>query len=179
MGVWEKSFLYWLVNHRIRGLNCFFLSLTYLGNAGIILVIFLFFLYFFRKKSFFFGFTSFMIALVFSEIFVHLGKHFVHRVRPVKIFPEIQVLGPLLKYASFPSGHSAVAFTGAVLFSHFFPRYTWLFYLFAFLVAFSRLYLGVHFPSDVLAGGIIGYFNGKISLWVNRKWRKTYEERSN
>ena len=170
--------LHWLINHRIEWLNYFFIYFTYLGNAGITLLIFFSFLYFFRKKSFFFGLTSSLTALILVEIFVQLGKYFIHRPRPVISLPDIQVLGPLLKYSSFPSGHSAVAFTGAVLFSYFFPRFAWIFYLLAFLVAFSRLYLGVHFPSDVLVGGTIGYFNGKIGLWLNSKWRETHEKRA-
>lgn len=57
---------------------------------------------------------------------------------------------------SFPSGHSAAAFGGAWLISRHYPRWTVPLYLVAALVGFSRVYLGVHYPGDVVTGGLSG-----------------------
>ena len=170
LNLWEKGIVYFVVSHRVLWANYFFLYLTYVGNAFIFLFLFLLPLYFLKKKSFSSGFIFTLISFALSFIFVYAGKHFLPRSRPCKVFPDIKALGPILKYGSFPSGHSAVAFAGAVMFSYFFPKYSYLFYILAFLVAFSRIYLGVHFPSDVLVGGVIGYLNGKMSIHLKRRY---------
>jgi undecaprenyl-diphosphatase len=68
-------------------------------------------------------------------------------------------LDPLVRVpasGAFPSGHAATAFAGAVMLSAFAPRYRVVFYLLALGIAFSRIYVGVHFVTDVLAGALIG-----------------------
>ena len=59
-------------------------------------------------------------------------------------------------YASFPSGHSATAFSAFVAFGYMAPKWRYLFYFIALLIAFSRVVVGAHYPSDALAGSILG-----------------------
>lgn len=59
-------------------------------------------------------------------------------------------------YASFPSGHATTAFATALILSFWCPRYTSLFLTLAVLVGLSRVVLGAHFPSDVMAGAVLG-----------------------
>lgn len=61
---------------------------------------------------------------------------------------------------SFPSGHSAVSFTLAAIVSHQYPKYRVPLYLMAVGTGFSRVYLGRHYPSDVIAGAILGTLVG-------------------
>ena len=68
------------------------------------------------------------------------------------------------KYHSFPSGHTTVAFCFAYILSQFFPRYCTIFYSIACLVGFERVEDLKHFPSDVLAGALIGIIVGRLLI---------------
>lgn len=69
---------------------------------------------------------------------------------------------------SFPSGHTTLAFCMAAVLADAFPRHKKKFYFLAFIVGFSRIYLGVHFPSDVLAGLVLGILIGNLMVRINR-----------
>jgi len=84
-----------------------------------------------------------------------LKRFFRHR-RPFLAFVKARVLGARPADFSLPSGHSAAAFAGAYLFGSHAPGWSGFFYGLATIVAFSRVYFGVHYPSDVLLGGIAG-----------------------
>lgn len=58
--------------------------------------------------------------------------------------------------SSFPSNHAVNCFAVATLLTWYYPPLTWIFYLIAALVGYSRIYVGVHYPSDILVGAIIG-----------------------
>lgn len=83
-------------------------------------------------------------------------KHLFDRARP---FVSDAGIAPIIKTpssSSFPSGHSATAAAGAITLSTVYPALMPVFALAALLVALSRIYLGVHYPLDVLAGALIG-----------------------
>jgi undecaprenyl-diphosphatase len=61
---------------------------------------------------------------------------------------------------SFPSGHAAASFVAAYLLSKKDKKRAWVYYVVALLISFSRIYLGKHYPSDVLAGALIGTLIG-------------------
>jgi len=67
---------------------------------------------------------------------------------------------------SFPSSHAAFAWALAVVLSVKEPRWRWGLYVFASLISFSRVYLGVHFPIDVVAGAFIGWGIGRLFLFI-------------
>jgi undecaprenyl-diphosphatase len=83
-------------------------------------------------------------------------KPFFKRRRPFITIIQAIVIGKKPGTWSFPSGHSAGAFAGAWLLNNKFPKFALLRYFIASLVAFSRIYLGDHYPGDVASGSLSG-----------------------
>ena len=82
------------------------------------------------------------------------------------------------KSLAFPSNHAMNVFGQAEVFSAVYPKYSVYFFIFAGLVAFSRVYVGVHYPLDVLAGAVGGIICGWAVTIVARQVEKMYIERS-
>lgn len=85
-----------------------------------------------------------------------LVKHKTLRPRPFNVYPSIVCMGKTLDQFSFPSGHTLHAVGFSIVAVFHFPVLIWLVLPFSILVALSRPVLGLHYPSDVLAGALIG-----------------------
>ena len=84
-------------------------------------------------------------------------KPLVARERPFVAHPGVRVAGTVPETSSFPSGHAATAVAGALGLSLAWPRRRALFWALGALIAVSRVYLGVHYPLDVVAGAAAGW----------------------
>ncbi len=106
-----------------------------------------------------------LIGIILSS-FAAVGflKPIILRLRPEFTLANINIYTKSTDYLSFPSGHAAVSFSAAFILSRIYPKGGVYFYTLALLIALSRVYLGVHYPLDILAGGIIGIICGYITL---------------
>ncbi|MBI5006250.1 MAG: phosphatase PAP2 family protein [Nitrosomonadales bacterium] len=86
------------------------------------------------------------------------------RPRPFNVYPAIKCVGKTLDQFSFPSGHTMHAFGFSIVAVAYYPVLFWLVWPFALLVALSRPILGLHYPSDVLAGAALGAMIASLSF---------------
>ena len=155
----DFTILDFIQNHmRCDLLDFFFSNITRLGNAGIIWIILGIGLIF-QKKHRITGIGMLLSMLAAFLINDQLIKPLVCRPRPFT-FREITLLIPPPNGWSFPSGHSCSAFCAAVFLFYSDRKLGTPAFVLAGLIAFSRMYLYVHFPTDVLCGSLLGSLLG-------------------
>lgn len=152
---------------------------TTLGNAGILWIVLSIAMLFWRptrRAGLLAG-----CALLFSLLFTNLGlKLLFTRPRPYTV---VEGLIPLLTSGdpnSFPSGHTSAAFAAGLVWAGTLPK-GWMrrtAVVQAILMALSRLYVGVHYPSDVAAGALVGTVCALLALWLGRLWQRRQEQRN-
>ena len=107
-----------------------------------------------------------------------LLKNIIARERPCWINETVNILIPIPQDYSFPSGHTLSSFIAAAIVMHTDKRMGIAAYALASMIAFSRLYLYVHFPTDVLAGALLGIIIGMVSNIVLDKFFSNTNQRS-
>lgn len=97
-----------------------------------------------------------------DQLGYHILKEMFHRVRPCLALKDaITPLGCTGTY-SFPSNHAFNNFAAAVFIYKFFPKLKWALFITAVLISISRVYLGLHYPSDILGGAVFGIISGYL-----------------
>ncbi|MGL5417733.1 MAG: phosphatase PAP2 family protein [Clostridium sp.] len=168
----DDSILYFIQDHMVNPfLNILMPFITHLGDAGFIWIVISIILLI-TKKYRKFGICmilSLILSFVLSSIVL---KNVFMRPRPCFVNPSIKLLIDIPKGFSFPSGHSMCSFAPATVLFLMNKKVGIPALVLAFLIAFSRLYLFVHYPSDVLVGSIIGVIIGIISVKLINKFYK-------
>jgi len=122
--------------------------------------ILLFWLYKGRRKALLSMITLALMLGALDNFNHRILKKSFQRERPPLVENEFKLRAPHHKGYSFPSNHAANNFAGATFLSYCYPALSWPLFLVASTVAFSRVYVGVHYPFDVLAGGLVGIIFG-------------------
>jgi len=153
-------------------LNNFFLGVTFIGSSIMIFFILTaLFLWWEHKRRWI---LPLWICLGISSLVSLILKFSIQRARPfqtgiVSLLPSLQEASYSIWNFSFPSSHAMIAFCAIPILSEQFPKLKNLWIIFAVLVAFSRIYFGLHFVSDILTGGAIGYLIGVIILKLEKE----------
>jgi undecaprenyl-diphosphatase len=145
-----------VVEHRVAPLDWLFVALSFLGYVGLVWIA-LAPLFAWRSGRPALVSTALIAGTVWAADLLAVAlKAAVDRPRPYRVVAEAD---PLLRTdigASFPSGHAATSFAGAVLLAYLFRRSVPALLALAVLVAVSRVYVGVHYPLDVIGGAVLG-----------------------
>jgi len=99
-------------------------------------------------------------------------KNLIARPRPCDELQNVRLLVPCLASFSFPSGHASTSFAMASIIAYFFRRGAIPAFIISVLVAYSRIYVGVHYPSDVLGGAYLGVVTGGCIIAVHNRAAK-------
>ncbi|EKN41893.1 PAP2 family protein [Clostridium botulinum CFSAN001627] len=142
--------------------------ITSIGNLGLIWIAISVFLLISKKyrRVGMLCIASLILSSLIGEVVL---KNLVQRGRPFTAIEGINLLVKAPKSFSFPSGHTASSFAVATVIGRKIKNFKLPIYILAFAIAFSRLYLYVHYPSDVLVGTLIGIISANIILYIYNK----------
>ena len=150
----DGQILLWIQEYlRFPALTSVMKDITNLGNAGILWILITIVLLLDKKTRN----VGYMSALAL-------------RTRPYEVVDGLKLLIEKQSDYSFPSGHTGSSFASAIVLWKELPKkYGVMALIVAVLIAYSRLYVGVHYPSDVLAGVVIGTVLALVSVWLVKK----------
>lgn len=165
----DGNILLWIQEYiRCDLLTPIFKFFTTLGEGGAIwiaIAILLLFIKKYRKTGVMVG-MSLLGSLIFINMII---KNLVARARPYKVIETLTILVSEPKEFSFPSGHAASSFAAGVVLYLMLPKKNGVpALILAVLISLSRLYVGVHYPTDVLGGMIMGTL---IAVAVVKGWQ--------
>jgi undecaprenyl-diphosphatase len=163
---WDRHLESWIAGHRVSALDPVFRWLSYVGTWGLIWLVIAVVLALTRRR------WQILLWVAFADLAAQLStdaiKAIVHRDRP-----KVHTLVAEPHSHSFPSGHAASSFACAFVLASFSPRLSVPLYVLAALIAFSRAYVGVHFPLDIIGGALLGLLIG----WATERLRSWSESR--
>ncbi len=134
-------------------------TITHLGSIIFWLLIFFAAVFKKEKKLYVPMFFAFLVNIIFLTFL----KDLIDRPRPYEVLEGVNTLDTE-NTGGFPSGHSSNIFLGAALLANIYKKFVAPLYALALIVAISRIYVGMHYPTDVLAGAIEGFVLAKLIL---------------
>ena len=172
---WDKELLVYLNNLGVEKFDIFWIFVTKIENW---IPLFIFFagliFYFYKARKGFLVFVFTVLTFFVTLFFTDFVKDFVGRLRPNNVPSLAELIRVLQMPTSFSyfSGHASSSFaitTFLVLSLRSFNKWVYFFYLWPVIFVASRIYLGVHYPSDVLTGAMVGVFFAFVGYSISMK----------
>ncbi len=149
----DKQITLLIASNRLNFLNIFFKLISYLASTTGIIIILLISLLFVKDKNKFI--KKSLLVILTALIITWILKLIIARPRPFTVL-QIKNLIEVSKY-SFPSGHATAAFAILPILIEEFKKIKYVLIMIALLILYSRIYLGIHYLTDVIMGALIGY----------------------
>lgn len=160
----DSAIVAWFAAHRSAPMDALAVFLTWAGRAGLIFALMAILRGALNKKLAMAAWQVVLAALLATLVSNSVLKPMVDRPRPFLANPALEVVGTPPASESFPSGHAAGSVAGALVLASTWPQARVALWILAGAVAASRVYLGVHYPTDVLGGVVVGWLVGGFVL---------------
>lgn len=152
---WDEDVILWISKNSNKFLDKLMVCITRLGDGGLIWVLVA--ISFLITKSYKSVSLKILLSLCLTTLVGEVSiKRIVGRLRPSQVISKEDLLIKKPTSYSFPSGHTASSFGVTIILSEEFPHLSVLFFSIACLIGISRVYLKVHYPTDVIFGAIVG-----------------------
>ena len=168
----DNALRLWVVTHRLDALDPVMWAVSVIGGSGIVWIATGTALAIARRirPS---GLMQLVLAILVALLVAdYVLKPLIGRERPFSAAPAVRVIGGRPEDASFPSGHAAGAFAGVYMLSRMMPAGRLVWWAIALTIAYSRVYLGVHYPIDVIGGAAVGWLCGLVVQRVASRQRR-------
>lgn len=159
-----------------RFLDPFVLGIDWITEGGLLWLLICFLIFIFEKIEKKRKIILILLALLLNSWLVNVPIKTVLfcRTRPFDVIEGVKVLGKMWENCSFPSGHVATSVAALLVLFYLFSqlRKNWLIILsiiFILFLGFARIYVGMHYPLDVLAGIIVGSISAALVIWLDKQ----------
>lgn len=126
----------------------------------------------YKRKNLEFFTLAFSSAILARFVFTELIRFFYERPRPFEVLGAVKQLVEHPAGGSFPSGHAALSFAVATAVSFYYPKISILFFIAALNIGLARVAAGVHWPSDILGGVLVGIGAAWLTRWAYGELKK-------
>ena len=167
----DGRILLWIQEHlRNDTLTPLVKGVTYLGNYGALMIAACIVLMIIPKtrKLGLICTAAMVVNVIVNNVML---KNIFDRTRPYEVVDGLRCIVAKPLDPSFPSGHTSASFSvGSVIFGEVPRKIGAAVLVLCAMIAFSRLYVGVHYPSDIVAGALVGTLCGLLFTWILLRW---------